>query len=368
MDKYVILSLMKIKENYNLKDRNAFRIDVKARYFVEVTSEKNIVGIISNPKLKHLPKFILGNGSNTLFVKNFDGLVIKVAIVGRKIIKEKSDHILLEANAGENWHELVSFAVDNGWGGIENLALIPGTVGAAVVQNIAAYGENFSNVFYSLDAIDLETGVTKQFMPEECEFGYRNSVFKNNPKNKYLVIKVRLKLSKHPQIETSYYQVGISHDSIKQELKKFAVEPYTIKDIYNAVVSIRTKKLPNEKIVPNAGSFFLNPVISLAKYKELASEVSELQCYPKDQLYYKNLDDAFLKNENLVKVAAGRLLQEIGWLGKWKGNCGIHDKHALIIVANGKASGKEIFNFAQIVKRDFFNHYGIPLESEVQIV
>lgn len=344
---------MLIKNDYSLKKNNTFQINAKAKYFIEIENEKDILKIVNNAEFKNIPKFILGNGSNTLFTKNFDGIIIKPAILGKRIINETKNNILLEIGSGENWHKIVNFSVNNNWGGIENLALIPGTVGAAPVQNISAYGQNFSDVFDSLNAINLETGKLKKFSFAECEFGYRNSIFKKRLKNKYLITKIRLWLSKNPQIKSSYYQIGISHNSLKDELEKIAAKPYTIKDIYNAIIKIRAKKLPDEKIIPNAGSFFLNPIISKAKYEKLKKKVPELQCY---------------SASNGVKVAAGRLLERAGWLGKWIGNCGIYDKHALIIVTNGKASGMEILNFAEKIKKSFLENYKIKLETEVNVV
>lgn len=360
--------MIEIKRDISLENYNSFRVVAKAKYFIEIKNADDIFEIANNKEIKDLSKIILGGGNNTLFTKDFDGLVIKLDIKGEKVIGETDEYIILEAGAGEDWHELVSYAVQNNWGGIENLALIPGTVGAAPIQNIAAYGQNFSNVFYSLDAINLETGELKTFNKNECQFAYRTSIFKKDLKDRYAIVLVRIKLLKNPDIDTSYYQIGITHDSIQNELKTIASEPYTIKDVYNAVINIRKRKLPDVNIIPNAGSIFLNPVISRDKFKELQSKVSELQCYPVAQLLYKKLDDPALENEKLVKVAAGRLLEKIGWLGKWNGNCGIYEKHALIVVTNGKASGQEILNFIETVKQSFFACYGIELKSEINII
>lgn len=354
---------MKIKKNYNLKDLNTFGINAKASFFVEIKSEDELKELLSLPEFKENKKMFLGGGSNVLFTKDFDGLVIKVSILGKKIIEENTETVLLEANAGENWHELVTYAVDNNWGGIENLAFIPGTVGAAPVQNIAAYGENFSDVFESLSALNIETGKIEEFNKEQCKFGYRESVFKKELKGKYMILKVCIRLLKNPKIEDSYYQIGITRDSIKEELKKIAKPPYTIRDVYQAVVNIRQRKLPDPAITPTVGSFFLNSVVSREKYEELKKQVSELQCYPTDQLHYKNVAEG-----EFVKVATGRLLQELGWLGKWIGNVGMHDKHALVVVTNGKATGEEVVNFAEQVKKSYFDRYGIKLETEVNFV
>ena len=241
-------------------------------------------------------------------------------------------------------------------------------MGAAPVQNIAAYGENFSDVFESLDAFNTETGKIEEFNKTECKFGYRESVFKKELKGKYIILRVRLQLSTNPQIETSYYQIGITHDSVKDELQKIAKPPYGIKDVYQAVVSIRKRKLPDPNQIPNVGSFFLNAIVSRGKYEELKKEDPELQCYPTDKLYYKNMDDPALQKEEFVKVATGRLLQNLGWLGKWIGNVGIHDKHSLVLVTNGMATGEEVVQFSEMVKQNCFDKYGIKLETEVNLI
>lgn len=359
---------MKIFQNYNLSKLNTFRISAVAKFFVEIKEEKELKELFTNPVFIENKKFFLGGGSNILFTKDFDGIVVKISMLGKKIIDENDETILLEADAGENWHDLVTYAVNNNWGGIENLALVPGTVGAAPVQNIACYGQNFSEVFESLDAFNVKTGKIEKFNKEQCKFGYRDSVFKKELKGKYIILAVRIRLSKNPQIETSYYQIGIVRDSIKKELQKIANPPYTIKDVYQAVVNIRKRKLPDPAKMPTVGSFFLNSVVSKTKYEELKKQVPELQCYPPDQLHYKNLNDPELKHEEFVKIATGRLLQELGWLGKWIGNVGVHDKHALIIVTNGKASGEEVLDFAKLMQESYFDNYGIKLETEVNLI
>lgn len=359
---------MKIYQDYDLTGLNTFGIKSKAKFFVELESEAGLIDLFNLPEFKQNKKIFLGGGSNVLFTKDFDGVVVKISMLGKKIMEENTKTVLLEVNSGENWHNLVTYAVNNNWGGLENLAFIPGTVGAAPVQNIAAYGGNFSDVFDSLDAFNIETGKIEKFNKAMCKFGYRESIFKKELKGKYLILRVRLQLSKNPQIETSYFQIGITHDSIKEELKKMSAPPYTIKDVYQAVVNIRTRKLPDPAKTPTVGSFFLNSVVSKKKYEELKKEVSELQCYPLDQLHYENLDDPNLKKEDFVKVATGRLLQELGWLGKWEGNVGVHDKHALVLVTNGKATGEEILNFAEKIKNSYFDHFGIKLETEVNLI
>lgn len=359
---------MEILKNYNLSKLNTLGINVEAKYFIEVKNEKDLEKLFVLPEFKNNKKVFLGGGSNVLFTKDFDGMVVKISTLGKKIIEENEKIVFLEVNAGENWHDLVTYVVDNNWGGIENLAYIPGTVGAAPVQNIAAYGENFSDVFESLDAFNIETGKIEKFDKKECEFGYRNSVFKKELKGKYIILRIRINLSKNPKIEDSYYQIGIARDSIKEELQKIATPLFTIKDVYQAVVNIRKRKLPDTDKMHSVGSFFLNSIVSQDKYQELKNKVPELQCYPPDQVSYKKLDDPILQKKDSVKIASGRLLQELGWLGKWVGNVGIHDRHALIVVTNGKATGEEVLNFAKLVQESYFDNYGIKLETEVNLI
>ncbi|MFZ2149915.1 MAG: UDP-N-acetylmuramate dehydrogenase [Minisyncoccia bacterium] len=359
---------MKIEQNYNLSALNTFGINADAKLFVEIKSEEELSELFATPEFKENKKFFLGGGSNILFTKDFDGIVVKISLLGKKVLKEDDKEILLEVSAGENWHDLVTYSVNNDWGGIENLAYIPGTVGAAPVQNIAAYGENFSEVFISLDAFNIETGNVEEFNKEKCEFGYRSSIFKTKLRGKYIILKVRIQLSKNPVIEDSYYQMGITRDSIKEEMQKLSPPPYTIKNVYEAVVSIRKRKLPDPTKIPTVGSFFLNSVVSRKKYEELKKEVTELQCYPPDDLHYKDLDNPAILKEDFVKIATGRLLQELGWLGKWEGNVGVHDRHALVIVTNGKATGEEVVNFAEKIKKSYLDKYEINLETEVNLI
>ncbi|MGH2562892.1 MAG: UDP-N-acetylmuramate dehydrogenase [Ginsengibacter sp.] len=361
-------SQLKIRENHDLSSLNTFGIKAIAKFFVELHSETELQELFALPEFRENKKFFLGGGSNILLTKDFDGIMVKVSILGKDILEEDQNTILLEVGAGENWHDLVTYTVEKNWGGIENLALIPGTVGAAPVQNIAAYGENFSDIFEYLEAFNADTGKIEKFNKEQCRFGYRDSIFKRELKDKYIILKVVIKLSKNPKIDTSYYQMGITRDSIKEELGKIATPPYTIKDAYQAVVNIRTRKLPDPIKVPTVGSFFLNSIVSKDKYEELKKEVPELQCYPPDQVIYKSLEDTDLQKEKFVKIASGRLLQELGWLGKWSGNVGVHDRHALVIVTNGKATGEEVVNFAKAMQKSYYDRYGVKLETEVNLV
>lgn len=354
---------MKLETNVSLQSLNTLRLNSYASSFARVYSKTDVYRALSASPTNNI--CILGGGSNILFAGDYAGTVLKPEFTGINKLSETNDEVVLEIGAGENWHTFVTYAVDNGWGGVENLALIPGTVGAAPVQNIAAYGQNFVDVFDSLSAIDLTTGKLKEFTSDECELGYRTSVFKTSLVNRYLISRVRVRLNKTHHLDTDYYMTHVSYDSLQGELESIAKPPYTIEDVYQAVITIRTRKLPDPANFPTCGSFFLNPVVTVKKYEELSHTISELQSYPVEQLSYK------MSEENLgdhVKIPAGRLIDELGWRGKKVGNCSVWDKHALIFTHNGHATGKEFWEFAQGIKRDVQNAYGIELESEIVII
>ncbi|MCX7928106.1 MAG: UDP-N-acetylmuramate dehydrogenase [Patescibacteria group bacterium] len=360
-----------IKNNYSLKRHNTFGLDVKSRYFIQLNYEDEFYEILADKYLSKQNIIILGDGANVLFTRDFDGLVIGVKIKGMKIVEENQSFIVVEVGAGKNWHELVTWAVNHNYGGIENLALIPGTVGAAPVQNIAAYGQNFEDVFVSLDAINLKTGLKKTFEKSECDFDYRESFFKNGKgKRQWLITKVRLRLSKKPVINASYFETGRTVDSknkisIISELNNLGkVKPFTIRDIYDAVLSIRLRKLPDIKKLGNAGSVFKNPLVTKRQYEDLLRMDSSLQCYPANSLSYFEDSDSLDQNE-YVKIPAGRLLDNLGWRGKRIGKVGVYEKHALIVVNYGDATPDEILNLISLMKADVYENYGINLELEL---
>ncbi len=359
-----------INQDISLKTLNTFQIDVKAKYLFEFDRIEELIQVIKSNQDDFInqKKLVLGSGSNVLFTQDFDGFVIKPNLKGITVVKETDTDVWIKSACSELWHDLVTFSVERNLHGIENMALIPGTVGAAPIQNIAAYGQNLVDTFDLLEAINLTTGKIQVFDKQACEFAYRDSIFKNQLKNQFLVISVTLKLSKILTLDTSYFQMHVSNDSIKTELAAIAKEPYSIKDVYQAVINIRTRKLPDPAKSPNIGSFFLNPLVSKEKLTELQSKISELQFYPPDQLTYKQLNDPEFVKDDYVKLPAGRLLDELGWRGKWIGNVGTHDKQALLIVTNGKAKGAEIINFANQMKQSVKNAYGIDLQSEVNII
>jgi UDP-N-acetylmuramate dehydrogenase len=354
-----------VRENFPLKELNTFGLDVRARYFATIDSEARLEALLDGGLFRDQEFLILGHGSNVLFSSDYDGLIARMCLKGKRVVREDSNRVVLEAWSGEDWSELVTYTVDRGWGGIENLAMVPGTVGAAPIQNIACYGQNLVDVFVSLDAIDLATGTLKRFTREECAFSYRESMFKRSEGKRYLVTKVRLSLSKNPVTDTSYHS---RYDSIEDELRASARPPYTIRDVYRAVCTIRARKLPDVKEVGSAGSFFKNPVVSREKFLELRKMVPGLQVYPVDQLLYSQGARVLVDDSTHLKVPAGWLLEEMGWKGRRIGNCGLRPKHALIVVNYGGATPGELLAFVERVREAFFQRYGIRLENEVNIV
>ncbi len=338
---------MNIKENFSLKNYNTFGIDVKAKYFAEVFSTEELKELLSIDKYKSQSKFILGGGSNILFTGDFDGLIIKISSNEIQIIIEDNDSVFVKAAAGVNWHELVLYCVDRNFGGIENLSLIPGKVGAAPIQNIGAYGQELKEVFYSLNGIFIDDIKEKTFYKDDCKFAYRNSIFKKELKDKFIITDVTLKLNKHPLLNTSY-------GAIEEELKKKNLDEITIKDISKIICDIRISKLPDPAKIGNAGSFFKNPEISKEKFKDLQSKFPALVGYS--------------ISDNLVKVPAGWLIESAGLKGKRVGNTGTHPRQALVIVNYGQSDGKEILKFKSLIKKIILEKYGIELEEEVNIL
>jgi len=354
-----------VKENFPLKALNTFGLDVRARYFATIDSDGCLEMLLDEGIFRDGKFLILGHGSNVLFSSDYDGLVARMCLKGKRVIQEDSNRVVLEVSGGEDWSELVTYAVDRGWGGMENLAMVPGTVGAAPIQNIACYGQNLVDVFVSLDAVDLTTGTLRKFTKEECAFSYRESMFKGSAGKRYLVTKVRLSLSKNPAADTSYHS---RYDSIEDELRAGAHPPYTIRDVYRAVCTIRARKLPDVKEIGSAGSFFKNPLVSKEKALELRETVPGLQVYPVDQLLYSQRAEGLVGDSTHLKVPAGWLLEEMGWKGRRVGNCGLWPRHALIVVNYGGATPGELLDFVETVREAFFRRYGISLENEVNVV
>lgn len=321
-------------------------IAATARYFCEVKNVQDLKEVLGRDQFAKMPKLILGGGSNLLFTGDYHGLVIKIGIMGREVIAETEDQVEVKIGAGENWHELVLYAIENGWGGIENLSLIPGTVGAAPMQNIGAYGVEIKEVFASLEGIDLNSGELRTFNAEECQFGYRNSVFKKELKNQYIITFVTLCLSKKPTVNTSY-------GAIRETLAQMSVQTPDIRSVSDAVIHIRQSKLPDPEEIGNAGSFFKNPVIDKAIYDDLKMTFPTIPGY---------------ENHNQVKVPAAWLIEQCGWRGKTFGEIGVHKRQALVLVNYGRGKGKDLQKLSEEIQKSVADKFGIELQAEVNIV
>lgn len=337
---------MQIFQNYDLTKLNTFGISATAKFFAEVESEEDIEGLFSAEEFKNNKKLFLGGGSNVLFTQDWDGIVVLNKLKGVEILKEDEKHVLIRAKSGEIWHDLVSFAVDRGYWGIENLAFIPGTVGAAPMQNIGAYGAELKNTLERVEAIEIDTGTTRTFSKEECELGYRDSIFKGELKNKYFITAVVLRLSKEEKKILSY-------KILTDHLAKNNIEVKNSKDISDAVTEIRKSKLPDPKVIGNAGSFFKNVFVSKEKLDELQKN------YP---------DIPFFQEDGVMKIPSGWLIEQCGWKGKKVGNTGVHDRQALVLVNHGGATGGEIKDLAQQIIASVEQKFGLKLVAEVNLV
>ena len=337
---------MKVQENISLKPYHTFGTDVNARYLVELTNEKELLPFLSSLKKEHHPILILGEGSNILFTADFPGTVIRMNTKGITVVNETPDNVTIRVAAGEDWDDVVQYCVDQGWGGIENLSLIPGKMGAGPVQNIGAYGVELRDLFCELEAIDLKSSEKKVFIREECQFGYRDSIFKTVLKGKYLILNVTLRLEKQPELKLEY-------GSIKDELTARGKTAPTIKDIREIVSDIRQRKLPDPQELCNAGSFFKNPVIRVDQFNKLQEEYPDIISFP---------------DPNGVKLAAAWLIDTCGWKGKRYGDAGVHENHPLVLVNYGRATGQEILDLASLVRQSVMARFGILLEPEVNIL
>ena len=332
---------MKIQHNISLKQFNTFGIDVKAKRFVDVTSVDELKEIISSEK----EIFILSGGSNMLLTKDIECLVIHLNLNGIIASDIDNNWVIVTAQAGENWHEFVRWCITQNYGGLENLSLIPGNVGASPIQNIGAYGVEIKDTFVKLEALEIKTGKVRTFTLNDCEFGYRASVFKTTFKNQYIILNVSFKLSK------KNHQLNTSYGAISAYLKN--VTNPTIKDVSDAVIAIRQSKLPNPKEIGNSGSFFKNPIIPIELFNRLQKK------YPSMPFYEVN------KTER--KIPAGWLIEQCGFKGIRIGDAGVHKNQALVLVNYGNASGKEIFDLAKTIQKKVYNIFNIELEIEVNI-
>ncbi|MEO1050133.1 MAG: UDP-N-acetylmuramate dehydrogenase [Bacteroidota bacterium] len=337
---------MEIAKDFSLKHLNTFGIDVKAARYGEVRQVEELQALLQSPTRTE-QRLILGGGSNILFTADFPGLVIKMGIEEIEKVKEDDDHVWIKAGAGTNWHELVLYCIEQDWGGIENLSLIPGTVGAAPMQNIGAYGVEIKDVFESLEAVEIATGNVVSFDNTSCQFGYRESIFKKEAKGQYVIASVTLKLSKHHTFNTSY-------GAIQDTLTEMGIEKLSIKAVSDAVIKIRQSKLPDPAEIGNAGSFFKNPTIEAIDYEGLKAEFPTIPGY--EQPGAK------------VKVPAGWLIEQCGWKGKTFGSIGVHKNQALVLVNYGGGKGTDIKQLALDVQASVRDKFGIELMAEVNIV
>lgn len=336
---------MEVRENYSLKNYNTFGIDVKCRYFVESDTESDFLEFVSSYELKPEEIMVLGEGSNFLFTDDFDGTVFYPTMKGMEIVEENDEHVWVKVGAGEVWDDFVAWAVEQGYGGVENLSLIPGHVGAAPVQNVGAYGMEAGDTIERVEAIQIEKARKETISAADCRFAYRDSVFKGEWKNRYIVTYVVFRLTKVPEFRLNY-------GSVREELQKLG--EVSLKNIRRAIIQIRRAKLPDVKELPNAGSFFKNPVVSREQAGQLKERYPELPVYPVDK--------------DRVKLAAGWLIEQCGWKGKDLGKAGVYEKQALILVNRAGASGVEVARLANEVKKSVFMTFGVWIEPEVYVI
>lgn len=335
-------------DNISLKPFNSFGIDVVAKKFAAFRSLTELEQLLQNAKLQTLnSRLILGGGSNILLTKNFDGLVLKNEITGITLVTEDDEYVYVKTGAGENWHQFVMYCVENNYAGIENLSLIPGNNGASPMQNIGAYGVEIKDVFYQLEAYHVNDAAVQTFNLNDCQFGYRESIFKNKYKGQFVIASVTYRLTKKPKF-------NISYGAIEQELKKMHVQELSIKAISQGVVNIRSSKLPNPGEVGNAGSFFKNPQIGIHEFHGLQQMHPGIVGFP-------------VGNEH-VKLAAGWLIEQCGWKGFRKGDAGCYAKQALVLVNYGNATGSEIYELSEMILQSVKNKFGVVLEREVNVV
>ncbi len=345
---------MLIQQNISLRSFNTFGIDANAKYFAAFSScdeLENLLHQVSSLSSvnQHLSTFLLGGGSNILFTQNFNGLVLKNEIRGIGLVREDTDFFYVKAAAGEQWYSFVMHCIENNYAGIENLSLIPGCVGAAPMQNIGAYGVEIKDVFEELEAFRIRDKTIVKFNLSDCAFGYRESVFKRKYKGEFVILNVTFRLRKKPMFNTSY-------GAIEEELAKTNVSELSIRAISQAVINIRSSKLPDPKLIGNAGSFFKNPTISTEQLQELQQTYPAIPNYPADN------------NAQNRKIAAGWLIEQCGWKGFREGDAGCHAKQALVLVNYGNATGAEILSLSQKIIGSVNIKFGIDLEREVNIV
>ncbi|MBL1232751.1 MAG: UDP-N-acetylmuramate dehydrogenase [Flavobacteriales bacterium] len=335
---------MSLQENISLRPHNTFGIDVKTKKLATINSVDKLKNILSN---NLSPIYILGGGSNILFTKDFDGLILKNELKGIQLISENDNEVYLKVASGEVWHEFVCYCIENNYCGIENLSLIPGSVGASPMQNIGAYGVEVKDFITEVEALHLKSLKITHFSTNDCEFDYRSSIFKTKEKGNYFITAVTFRLNKQPNINTSY-------GAIQSELEAMGISKPTIKDVSKAVINIRQSKLPDPKEIGNAGSFFKNPSVSNEKAEQLKTAFPEIPNYP--------------QNNGTTKIAAGWLIEQCGYKGKTFGNYGVHKKQALVLVNYSNAKGQEIYDLSSEIINAVNTKFGIELEREVNVL
>ena len=335
---------MEIQQNISLKQYNTFGINVNAKRFVSVNTIEKLKEVL------HLEKdiFLISGGSNMLLTKDINKLVVHIDIKGKEIVSKDENTVEVSVNAGENWHEFVLWCISNNYGGVENLSLIPGNVGTCPIQNIGAYGVEVKDTISQVEALHIESGEIKVFNNKECEFGYRNSIFKNELKGKYILTKVNFKLTK------TNHNLNTSYGAIENELTSNNIKNPSLKDISDAVIAIRQSKLPDPNVIGNSGSFFKNPVISKSHFEDL-------------QTKYPNIP-SYTISETEIKVPAGWLIEQAGFKGKRFGDYGVHEKQALVLVNYNNASGEDIYNLAKKIQHKIAELFAINLEIEVNVI
>lgn len=337
---------MFFQKNISLRKLHTFGIDIKCKIFCRVKSETDILDLLISDEFTQNRTLILGGGSNLLFTKNYNGLIIKNEILGKSIISESENTTTVKVGAGEDWHKFVLWSIDNKLSGIENMALIPGSVGAAPMQNIGAYGVEVKNVIENVWAINIKDGKKIIFSNSDCNFEYRDSIFKNELRNKIIITHVSFNLNKTPNYNTQY-------GDIESEIKNLGMSIST-KSIFHAVVNIRNRKLPNPAIIGNSGSFFKNPIISNKQFKKIQKEFPEIVAYRLSQ--------------QKIKIAAAWMIDSCGWKGYRKGDAGVHKKQALVLVNFGNATGREIISISKKIQDSVHHKFGIEIKPEVNII
>jgi UDP-N-acetylmuramate dehydrogenase len=361
---------MQIKKNYNLSKLNTFGLDVNADYFIEIKSEIELKELFKLPEFKKNKKIFLGGGSNIIFTKDFDGIAVLNKLKGIKITKNGETNVEVRAMGGEIWNDLIGFAVNHGYWGIENLSLVPGTVGAAPIQNIGAYGTEIKDTLLNVEAFEIENGQKKIFTKEECELGYRDSIFKNKLKGKYFITAITLKLSKIPKPNISYKMLREyleKSTDTKVLAGKNKITEHSLKNISEAVTSIRQSKLPDPKILGNAGSFFKNVFVTKQQLQNLQEKFPNIPYFNEETDLTP--DPSPYKGEGgNIKIPAGWLIEQTGWKGKKIGNVGVHEKQALVLVNYGGATGQEILDLANKIIASVKEKFGLELTPEVNLI